>query len=154
MTMAPTYEVRRVVRASPKRLFDSWLDSREHTAITGANAEIGASADQAFSLLDGHVTGMNLKVEPYHRVLQQWLATSGVAATASPSRVELVLHTGANYGGIGCPHGDGTTVTVRHWHLPAEQTDYGPQWWEDTYFKRMDRYFAMGDNRFTRPQSP
>ena len=149
--MEPSYEVRRVVRAAPKRLFEAWIDSREHTAMTGVAAEIGGSPGQAFSLLDGRVKGVIAEVDPYHRIMQRW--SGGVPPAGTESRVELSLATGANYGGIGFPHDDGTTITVRHWDLAATQTELGAQWWEETYFKPMDAYFAVGDNRFTRPPS-
>ena len=47
--MAGEYETRRVVRASPKRLFEAWLDSSEHSAMTGVAAEITATAGETIS---------------------------------------------------------------------------------------------------------
>jgi activator of HSP90 ATPase len=148
--MSDTYEVRRIVRASPKRLFEAWLDSHEHSAMTGRAATAGGGAGDAFSALDGLIIGENLQVEPYQRFVQTWRATEpGVGAFES--RVKVALATGPQAGGLGRPHDDGTTVTVRHSGLPLGQTQFSAEWWEDSYFKPMDAYFAQGNTRFTRP---
>ena len=36
--MSDSYTLSRVIQATPKRLFESWLDSREHSSITGRAA--------------------------------------------------------------------------------------------------------------------
>ena len=150
--MAGEYETRRVVRASPKRLFEAWLDSSEHSAMTGVAAEITATAGDKFDTLDGQITGVNVEIEPYHRIAQRWHVSLPEGGTAE-SRIEWSLATGQNYGGIGFPHDDGTTIIIHHSGLPPEQTRFSAPWWEESYFLPMDAYFATGNNRFTRPSA-
>lgn len=149
--MGDSYETMRVIQASPKRLFEAWLEGREHGEMTGYPATAGEGAGDAFSALDGLVTGRNLEVEPYHRIVQTWTAP-GPNGGVTETRVELALATGPHHGGLGRPHDDGCTMTVRHSGLPPGQTLFSPRWWEDRYFARMATYFAQADNRFTRPQ--
>ncbi len=153
-TISDSYEVQRHVRASPKRLFEAWLDRHEHTEITGGTARISAVQGEAFSTLDGLNTGENLEIEPYHRIVQSW-RTAESGADVFESRVEVVLATGAESGGLpGSAHDAGTTVKVHHSDLPPGQTLFTDRWWEDHYFKPMDTYFAQGNLRFTRPPQP
>ena len=149
--MLDAYAVARKVQATPKRLFESWLDSREHSDMTGAKATVGSGAGDAFSTFDALVTGTNLEIEPYHRIVQSW-KTAGPQGEAVESRVEITFITGPNYGGElpGSP-AESITIKVRHVGLPPDQTLFHPGWWEDRYFSPMDAYFAQGDNRFMRP---
>ena len=55
--MSSTYETARLVRATPKRLFEAWLDSREHSNMTGRPVAIGPQKGAAFSTADGQITG-------------------------------------------------------------------------------------------------
>ena len=99
--MSDIYEVRRIVRASSKRLFEAWLDGREHSAMTGRAATVGAVEGDAFSALDGLIVGKNLEIEPYRHIVQAW-RTQEPGVRAFESRVDLVLATGRVNGGLLC----------------------------------------------------
>ncbi len=139
------YELKRVVLTTPKRLFEAWLDDVEHSDMTGSRATISAEVGGAFSMLDGAVAGRIVELEPYSRIVHE-LNTNG------PARLEVSLATGSNYGGLGNPQDDGTTIILRHTMAAQGQTELSPDWWEDRYFRPMDAHFATGNNRFTRPQ--
>ncbi len=146
------YVVTRVVLATPKRLFESWLDSREHGDMTGGQATIDASADGPVSLLDGAVLGRIVESEPNSLIVHE-LNTSGEWEAGSVTRVEVRLATGSNYGGIGNPQDDGTTIILRHTGVDAGGV-FSPDWWESRYFRPMDAYFTTGNNRLMRPAGP
>ena len=149
--MSDSYTLSRVVRATPKRLFESWLDSREHGDMTGRAAAVGSAVGDELAALDGLITGSNLQVEPYHRIVQVW---SAAAPDSEPfeSRVEIVLSTLMGEGAIANAHDDGTTITVTHSGLPPGQSLFDTGWWEEAYFGPMDAYFAQHDNGFMRPE--
>ena len=42
--------------ATPEKLFDMYLDPRQHAAITGAPVQIGPESGAAFSAFDGVLT--------------------------------------------------------------------------------------------------
>ena len=78
--MPSTYESARIIRATPKRLFEAWLDRVEHNEMTGRVATIGPDTGEPFSVADG-ITGRSVEAEPYHRIVQIW----SVDAAAGPA---------------------------------------------------------------------
>jgi uncharacterized protein YndB with AHSA1/START domain len=145
-----SYTLSRVVRATPKRLFEAWLDGREHRDMTGRSAKVGSALGDGFTALDGQVTGRNVEVEPYHRIVQVWRVAAPGAA-AFESRVEVVLSTLMGDGAIANAHDDGATITVTHSGLPKGRELFDAGWWEDAYFRPMDAYFARDNNGFMHP---
>ena len=150
--MSSTYEVARQVGATPKRLYEAWLNSQEHSEMSGRGASIGPAAGESFTAADGRITGSTLEVEPYHRIVQIWNAEEPGGRTFE-SRVEIAFVTGPAWGGLPGSAADGATVIIRHSALPPEQRLFSPQWWEDNYFAPMDAYFGRGNARFVRPLS-
>ena len=148
--MSDAYEVKRVVRATPKRLFEAWLDSGEHSSMTGRAATVGAEVGEESTVLDGLITARNLEIEPYHRIVQVW-TTEMPGVDAFDSRFDLVLSTTLDSGAIANAHDEGTTVAIGHSGLPPSQTLFNAEWWEDHYFRPMDAYFAQKNRRFMRP---
>ena len=60
------------LKALPAELFDSYLDSRRHSAITGAPAKLGRRAGDKFTAFDGELLGRNLLVVPKQMIVQAW----------------------------------------------------------------------------------
>ncbi len=56
----------------PKRLYRAWLDSEEHGAFTGGEAEIDPVPGGAFSAWDGYISGTTLVLDPPRRIEQAW----------------------------------------------------------------------------------
>jgi hypothetical protein len=148
--MPSTYETARIVGATPKRLFEAWLDSQEHSGMTGRAATIVPGHGEPFSTAEGQIMGRTLEAEPYHRIVQGWNAEEP-GGRVFESQVEITFVTGPNWGGLPGSPADGATIKIRHWGLPPEQRLFTPQWWEDNYFRSMDAYFARGSARFIRP---
>lgn len=148
--MSDSYTLSRVIQATPKRLFESWLDSREHSSITGRAATVDPAVDGVINSLDGLITGTNTQVEPYHRIVQVWTVATADAVSFE-SRVEIVLSTLMGEGAIANAHDDGATITVTHSELPTGQSLFSPEWWEQTYFGGMEAYFARNKNGFMHP---
>ena len=149
-TLSDSYIISRVIRATPKRLFEAWLDSREHSDITGLVAIVDPAVGGIINVLDGLIAGTNIQVEPYHRIVQVWeVASTDVASFES--HVEIVLSTLMGEGAIANAHDDGTTITVTHSKLSTGQSLFSPEWWEQTYFGGMDKYFSRNRNGFMHP---
>jgi uncharacterized protein YndB with AHSA1/START domain len=68
-------EVTTMLPASPEVVYRAWLDSAEHAAFVGAQAEIEAVVDGKFSMWDGYITGRNLILDPPRRIVQAWRTT-------------------------------------------------------------------------------
>jgi len=70
--MAKTILQRVTLKASPRDLFETYLDSAKHSAATGAKARISRKAGARFSAWNGYIQGRNLHVVPGRLVVQTW----------------------------------------------------------------------------------
>ena len=118
--------------------------------MTGATCTISPEPGGSFCASDNQITGRTVEVEPYHRILQIWNIEEP-GGRGFESRLEIAFITGPDWGGLPGSAADGATIKIRHWGLPPEQGLFGPQWWEDHYFRPMDAYFARENARFMRP---
>ena len=142
--MPESFETSAVVFATPKRIYEAWLDSEEHTHMTGGAADVSGEVGASFTAWDGYITGVNLELEPFHRIVQSW-RTSEFPAGAPDSRLEIELdRTRDQLAGI--------TVIIKHSDVPDGQGDSLKRGWSESYFEPMKRYFAQGNNRYMRPQ--
>jgi uncharacterized protein YndB with AHSA1/START domain len=62
--------------APPDRLFDMYLDPRQHAAFTGATVAIEARAGAPFQAFGGVLSGTVLHVEPKRLIVQTWRSTN------------------------------------------------------------------------------
>ena len=118
------------IPASPREIYDAWLDGRRHTAMTGARATASAKVGGRFTSWDGYAAGRNLILEPGKRIVQSW-RTSDFAAGDPDSTITLTL----------APAAGGTKVTLVHEGLGDGGSDYKTGW-RDYYFAPMKAYFA------------
>ena len=126
------FSVSDVVPASPRDIYDAWLDSQVHAAMTGGQpARITGEVGADFTAWNGYITGRNLKLEPGRRIVQSW-RTRKFTRDDPDSRIEVVLQ----------PVTGGTKVTVRHTAVPDGHTSYRDGGWRDNYFEPMKRYFS------------
>lgn len=64
-----------VLKASPEELFDTFLDSRKHTAATGMPAKVSRRTGGAFSAFGGKILGRTLMTVPGKMIVQSWRAS-------------------------------------------------------------------------------
>lgn len=126
------FEVSDVIPASPEAVYEAWLNSEEHTRMTGSRAKVSPNVGEAFEAWDGYIQGENLELESPRRILQQW-RTSEFEESEEDSLLEILLD----------PEGGGTRVTIRHSALPEHGMQY-KQGWIDSYFLPMKAYFGTG----------
>ena len=119
-----------VIKAKPEDIYQAWLSSDGHTAMTGSPASVDGEAGGEFSAWDGYIFGRTLELTPNQRIVQSW-RTSEFPEGAPDSRLEVELEQMSG----------GTRVTLRHSDMPASQVDSYRQGWEDFYFKPMREYF-------------
>lgn len=128
--MSIEFEVSDVIPAAPAVVYAAWLDSAEHSKMTGSTARVSSGVGESFEAWDGYIHGTNIELEPASRILQQW-RTSEFADSEGDSLLEVLFE----------PEGSGTRVTVRHSALPEHGMQYR-QGWVDSYFVPMQRYFG------------
>jgi activator of HSP90 ATPase len=129
--MSIEFEVSEVIPASQGAVYAAWLNSDEHSMMTGSPASVSSEVGGEFDAWDGYIRGKNLELELPGRILQLW-RTSEFADSEKDSLLEILLE----------PEGDGTRVTIRHSKLPDHGMQYR-QGWRDAYFTPMKEYFAQ-----------
>jgi len=126
-----SFTISTTLPASPEAIYNAWLSSDGHSAMTGSPAEVEGVEGGAFKAWDGYIWGVTLEMEKPRRILQAW-RTSEFSEDSPHSRVEIRLE----------EETDGTKITLTHTGIPDGQGDGYKQGWEDFYFTPMRAYFS------------
>jgi activator of HSP90 ATPase len=129
--MAFLFTLTDIIPAEPRQIYDAWLDSRGHSAMTGSAAEAAATEGAPFTAWGGYISGRNLTLEPGRRIVQAW-RTTRFTADDPDSRIEVLLE----------PAGEDTRLTLHHTNVPDGHTGYKDGGWQEHYFEPMKRYFG------------
>ena len=129
--MGYDFEVSDTIPASPHDIYEAWLSSEGHSAMTGADAEVDPSVGGTHSAWDGYITGCTIALEPDRRIVQTW-RTSEFDDSHPDSQIEVLL----------APAGEATMVTIRHTNVPDGQFGYERGGWQESYFGPMRTYFG------------
>ncbi len=108
--------------ASPARIYEALLDSREFAAFSGRPAEISRDAGGAFSLFGGHIVGRNVELIPNRRIVQAWRVVTWPDGVYSIVTFELKAQ------------GSGTRLTFDHVGFPDGLKDHLAEGWESNYW--------------------
>jgi uncharacterized protein YndB with AHSA1/START domain len=73
--MTPAIQQSVEFSASPARLFEMYMDSKKHSAATGAPARISRKVGGAFTAWGPALQGKNLLIVPNRMVVQSWRST-------------------------------------------------------------------------------
>ncbi len=124
------FELIHVFNVLPEVVFTSFLDSKAHTEMTGAEANVSDREGDEFTAWDGYISGRNVELEQGRKIIQFWRTTEFDEGQAD-SLIEIQLE----------PTEDGQTVLrLLHKNLPESDDQY-IKGWQDYYFKPMEIYF-------------
>jgi uncharacterized protein YndB with AHSA1/START domain len=118
------------IPASPQEVYDAWLDSRAHSAMTGGKATQSADVGAAVTAWDDYITGNNVELVPGKRIVQTWRTTE-FTDEHGDSVIIVTLD----------PVSGGSQLTLEHTNVPDEHTSYEESGWREHYFEPMQRYF-------------
>ncbi len=128
--MAKTITLKTIIPATPKMVYDAWLNSKEHTAMTGGpTAVISNEVGSPFTAHNAYLWGKNLELIPVQKIVQTW-RTNGFKSTDSDSQIEITLKS----------HSNGTSLTLRHSNIPSQE-GHVVKGWISHYFNPMKAYF-------------
>jgi uncharacterized protein YndB with AHSA1/START domain len=114
--------------APPARIYRALVDSVQHAKFTGAPAEIGAAAGDAWSAYGGMIFGRHLELVEGSRVVQTWRAGNWPDGVHSIVKFELT------------PAGGGTRVVLDHDALPDDQAQHIDGGWTKMYWEPLRKY--------------
>jgi activator of HSP90 ATPase len=128
--MAVEFEISEVFPTTCGELYNAWLSSDGHSAMTGSPADVSGEVGAKFSAWDGYITGKNLALEPGKRILQAW-RTSEFDDKDPDSTLEIHF----------TPVKQGARLTLKHTNLPSNGMQY-KEGWVESYFEPMKAYFS------------
>jgi activator of HSP90 ATPase len=116
--------------ATPERIFNLLLDSKQFAAFTGMPATIDPSPGGAFNTFGGLIEGRNVELIPGRRVVQAWRPTHWDPGVYSVVHFELKAASG------------GTTLVLDHTGFPEGEFDHLDPGWYLRYWDPLKKYLA------------
>jgi activator of HSP90 ATPase len=118
------------LKASPQRIYEVLLDSKQFAAVTGMSAEIDPGEGGAFTTFGGLIVGRNIELVPNQRIVQAWRPAHWKPGVYSVVKFELK------------PGQSATTVILDHTGFPEGDFDGLDSGWPERYWKPLAAYFA------------
>jgi uncharacterized protein YndB with AHSA1/START domain len=127
-----TVRLTAVLPATADRVYAAWLDSAEHSKMTGGAATVDPNVGGEHSAWDGYVSGRTLELEPGRRIVQSW-RTTDFPLGAADSRLEVHL--------LDVDEGR-CEITLIHSDIPEGQGAKYDEGWREHYLVPMQKYFG------------
>jgi len=118
------------IKASPQRIYDALLDSKQFATFTGMAAEISRDAGGAFSTFGGLIVGRNIELVPNQRIVQAWRPGNWDPGTYSLVRFELKAQ------------GPQTTVVLDHTGFPEGSFRHLDSGWYERYWEPLKKFLG------------
>jgi activator of HSP90 ATPase len=130
--MTYDFEVSDQIPASPEEIYEAWLSSDGHSAMTGSPAHVENGVGGDFDAWEGYIHGTTLEAEPFNKIVQSW-RSANFTDDHEDSLIEVTLD----------GNDEGTLVTVRHSNVPSDQLGYEDGGWQKSYFDPMKAHFSQ-----------
>jgi activator of HSP90 ATPase len=117
-------------KASPQRIYEALLDSKQFAALTGMPAEIDPKAGGAFTTFGGLIVGRNVELIPNQRIVQAWRPTHWDPGVYSLVKFELK------------PRASETTIILDHTGFPEGDYDSLNAGWKPRYWDPLKKFLA------------
>ena len=118
------------LKASPQRIYEILLDSKQFTVFSGMPANIDPAAGGVFTLFGGMIVGRNVELLPSERIVQAWRPTHWGPGFYSIVKFELK------------PQGSGAMVILDHWGFPEGDYDSLFKGWHSHYWEPLKKYLG------------
>lgn len=116
-------------KASPKELYDIFLDSKKHTEATGGKATVSRKVGGSFKAWGGYHGGKNLVLVRGRMIVQSWRAISFKKGDLD-SVLILTFE----------KKGNGTLLTMVHAMVPDHEAAGCTKGWPEYYWRPMKKY--------------
>jgi activator of HSP90 ATPase len=123
-----------ILPCTPDEIFSSWLDSRKHGDMIGADAKIEAEEGGKFSMWSDSISGVTLSIDSSkHRIVQQWRSEYDDWPMDKPSKLIVEFLPYKN---------DQTKVRLWQSEIPYNHAKDIELGWKNYYWKPIKEYFA------------
>ena len=132
-----------VFKASRKRVYEALTDAKQFDKVIQLSAamksgvppdaaptQISREAGGAFALFAGYVTGRQIELVPYERIVQAWRAGSWDPGVYSIAKFELV------------EQGAGTKIVFNHGSFPKGDGEHLAAGWKMNYWEPLEKFLA------------
>ncbi len=116
-----------LIPASPEEVYLALTNPLTIQLWSGDKAEMSTEPGSEFSLWDGNIEGKNLEFEENKKIVQQWYFDD----ESDHSIVTILLH----------PHPKGTSVELKHTHIPDQDYDNIVEGWNSSYFAELRQFY-------------
>jgi activator of HSP90 ATPase len=116
--------------ASPQRIYEVLLDSKQFAACTGMPAEIDPKEGGGFSMFGGQIVGRNIELVPHQRIVQAWRPAHWDPGIYSIVRFELK------------PRGSETLLILDHTGFPEGDFDHLSFGWQSHYLEPLKKFLT------------
>jgi activator of HSP90 ATPase len=127
--MKESFEIKANFTVKASVIFHAWLNSDEHSNMTGSEAECSDQEGEEFTAWDGYITGKNIELQENKKITQSWRTVE-----FDESDEDSLLSIEFTETEKGCE------LTLTHTNIPEGQTQYEEGWIEN-YFIPMKAYF-------------
>jgi activator of HSP90 ATPase len=117
-------------KATPQRVYEVLLDSKQFAAVTGLPAEIDPKEGGAFKTFGGLILGRNVELVVNQRIVQAWRPANWNPGVYSIVKFELK------------PQESSTLVVLDHTGFPESDFDGLTSGWPERYWEPLKKYFA------------
>ena len=118
------------LKATPERIYEVLLDSKQFTAFSGLPAEIDSKPGGAFTMFGGMIEGRNIELIPSTCIVQAWRPAHWEPCVYSMVRFDLR------------PQNAATLVVLNHSSFPAGDYDNLYSGWMAHYFDPLKKFLA------------
>ena len=129
--MPYNYVLECVIPATPAKIYETWLSSKGHAAMTGGAAKMSKRVGTSVSAWDGYITGKNLELVENAKIVQSWRTTE-FPEDHPDSKITVTLKALKA----------ASKLTLKHTGVPDGQTSYERGGWQRSYFEPMTNYFS------------
>ena len=129
--MAATKEIRHIVRfkATPSAIYRALMDSKKHSAFTGAPAKIDPTIGGRVAAWGPHLRGVNVELIKNKRIVQAWRAQNWPMGHYSIVTFELKRAK------------PGTVLVFTHVGIPAKNAKGINEGWKTHYWQPLKKFF-------------
>jgi uncharacterized protein YndB with AHSA1/START domain len=129
-TQVTTIKQTVTIPATPKQVYDAFVDPKIHSAFTDAKATGKPQVGGKFTAWDGYIYGKYREIEDGKRIVQEWTTTDWEEGYG-PSILELTFKA--------VP--EGTEITLVQSEVPKAQEAELTDGWTESYWNPLKEYF-------------